>query len=122
MTYNPYNNNYYNQYQQRPQMNQYAFVNGIEGAKAFQLQPNQTILLMDCDKQVAYMKTSDNVGKSTLRYFNLVEISEEDLIKQFQPKPSVEYVTKADFEALNNKFNDLLSALQNPKKEEINNA
>lgn len=44
--YNPYNPNNNYQPQQQPQMNHYAFVNGIEGAKSFQLQPNQNIMNM----------------------------------------------------------------------------
>lgn len=33
------------------QMNQIQFVNGIESAKAFTLGPNQSVILMDSNKQ-----------------------------------------------------------------------
>lgn len=105
-----YNNGYgYNPYQQ--QYKQYAFVNGIEGAKAFQVMPNQTMLLMDCDKPIVFMKTTDGVGKASIRYFNLIEISEADTIKQYQPQPMPEYALKSDIDSLNEKLDKLLGSI-----------
>lgn len=105
-----YNNAYgYNPYQQ--QYKQYAFVNGIEGAKAFQMPTNQTMLLMDSDKPIVFMKTTDNLGKANIRYFNLIEISEADTIKQYQPQPMPEYALKSDIDALNEKIDKLLGAV-----------
>jgi hypothetical protein len=120
----PYQSPYYhpnvsqnNQVNQQPQMNQYAFVNGIEGAKSFQLNPNQTILLMDSDSPVCYMKTSNGVGQSTLRYFKLTEVTEADLKAQSIPNDkSTEYVTKNEFKELSNRFEELLEKIN--KKEE----
>lgn len=116
--YNNMNNNYANQQpQQQPQMNQYAFVNGIEGAKSFQLQPNQTILLMDSDNPICYMKTANGVGQSSLRYFKLTEVNENELKNTNQPVNN-DYVLKADFDVLNKKVNDLLDKLEKPKENE----
>ena len=120
----PYQSPYYhpnvsqnNQVNQQPQMNQYALVNGIEGAKSFQLNPNQTILLMDSDSPVCYMKTSNGVGQSTLRYFKLTEVTEADLKAQSIPNDkSTEYVTKNEFKELSNRFEELLEKIN--KKEE----
>ena len=67
--------------QQKAQTNTYAFVNGVEGAKSFIVQPNQTILLMDSDAPICYMKQSNGLGQASLRYFKLVEVKEEDLKK-----------------------------------------
>ena len=80
MPYEPYGYNPY-QYQTptQPQMNQYAFVNGVEGAKSFIVKPNQTILLMDSEQPICYMKQSNGFGQSSLRYFKLVEVKEEEL-------------------------------------------
>ena len=120
----PYQSPYYhpnvsqnNQVNQQPQMNQYAFVNGIEGAKSFQLNPNQTILLMDSDSPVCYMKTSNGVGQSTLRYFKLTEVTEADLKAQSIPNDkSIDYVTKNEFKELSDRFEQLLEKIN--KKEE----
>lgn len=100
--YNPYANMY--QPQQQPiQQNQYAFVNGIEGAKSYLMQPNQTVLLMDSDAPMCYMKTSNQLGQSTLRYFKLTEVTETS------SKPNVEYALKSDLDALKEKLDLLLN-------------
>lgn len=110
-----------NQQMQQPQMNQYAFVNGIEGAKSFQMQPNQTILLMDSDRPVCYMKTTNNIGQASLRYFKLTEVNENELKDDTQPQTNNvnnDYVLKADFDALSKKVNDLLGKMEKPYKNE----
>lgn len=112
MPFNPYNP--YNPYAPQPnfgnflqqsQQNTYAFVNGIEGARSFQMAPNQTVMLMDSDNPVVYMKQSNGMGQSTIKCFKLVETSEDEL----KPKPiQADYVTKADFESLAKKVDALL--------------
>ena len=54
LPYNSYTANMYQQNQQLQNSNMQTdtnitFVNGIEGAKAFQLRPNQSVILMDSD-------------------------------------------------------------------------
>ncbi len=56
--------------------NQYAYVNGIEGAKAYLMNPNQTILLMDSDNPIFYLKSSNQIGQSSIRVFKFEEIKE----------------------------------------------
>jgi hypothetical protein len=87
----------------------YAFVNGIEGAKSFQVSPNQTMLLMDSDSPICYMKTSDSIGQASLRYFKLEEIDENTIKLMNQPKPDPNYVLKADFEKLVAKIDQLIN-------------
>lgn len=121
MPYNPYNPygpyapqpNYGGGFQQPQQPQQtYAFVNGVEGAKSYPMQPNQTVMLMDSEQPVCYMKQSNGMGQATLKYYRLVETSEQEL-RGSAAKPSVDYVTKAEFEALSKQVAELL-----PKKGE----
>lgn len=114
--YNPYNPNNNYQPQQQPQMNHYAFVNGIEGAKSFQLQPNQNIMLMDSDNPICYMKQSNNIGQSTLRYFKLVEVSEQEIRSANQTPTNNDYVLKSDFEALVKRIDELTSVKKESDK------
>ena len=100
-TYNPY---MYGQ----SNINQYVFVNGVEGAKAYQILPNQKIMLMDSDSPIVFMKTSDNYGKATLRYFKLIEISENDL-KSTTLSPANDYALKSDLDELRSKIDTLIS-------------
>lgn len=109
MNYNP-NFNYpygnFNNYNQ-PNINQYAFVNGIEGAKSYQMQPNQIVMLLDSDKPVIYKKTANAYGQATIECFKMVSISEEEL-KGTNTQPQVEYALKSDFEALKQRIDDIL--------------
>lgn len=110
------NNNYQNL---PPVLKQYAFVNGIEGAKAYPLMPNQMMLLMDADNPILYRKTSDSMGKSTIDYFTITQVSENQVRDILTPKQP-EYALKSDINAINSKIDELLKAL-NPKKEEAVN-
>ena len=130
MPYQPYNPqptqntqpNYNNLFQQSQpvQMNQYAFVNGIEGAKSFQMMPNQTIMLMDSENPVVYMKQSNSIGQSTLKYFKLVEINEQQVRDSSEPVNNAknDYVLKSDFDDLVSKVNEISKKMEKPFKNE----
>lgn len=54
--------------------NNLIWVQGIEGAKAWQLNPNSMVILLDSEAEgKMYIKVSDNIGMSSLRIFNYVE-------------------------------------------------
>lgn len=54
--------------------NNIIWVQGIEGAKAWQLAPNSMVILLDSEVEgKMYIKVSDNIGMSNLRIFNYVE-------------------------------------------------
>ena len=54
--------------------NNIVWVQGIEGAKAWQLHPNSMVILLDSEVEgKMYIKVSDNIGMSSLRVFNCVE-------------------------------------------------
>ena len=54
--------------------NNIVWVQGIEGAKAWQLNPNSMVILLDSEAEgKMYIKVSDNIGMSSLRVFNYKE-------------------------------------------------
>ena len=54
--------------------NNIVWVQGIEGAKAWQLAPNSMIILLDSEVEgKMYIKVSDNIGMCSLRIFNYTE-------------------------------------------------
>lgn len=121
------NNNIYsggwNNYQQ------YAFVNGIEGAKAHIMPYNSSMLLMDADHPICYRKESDNQGRCSLRYFQLTEIDEATARSIMQPQPQNEqngYASKDDINNINKRLDDLFKMLNsksnNRKEVKDNNA
>lgn len=65
--------------QQKQQSNIYAFVNGIEGAKSYPIPANQSMLLMDSEQSVCYLKQVNALGQASLKCFKLVEVKEADL-------------------------------------------
>ena len=88
------------------QLNQYAVVNGLEGAKSYNLMPNQSMLLMDGSNPYIYMKTTNQLGQATIRCFKLVEEKIEDIEVSNSP-----YATKNDLNILNSKIDELLKQL-----------
>lgn len=67
---------YINPYQPiQQQSNMYYYVNGFEGARQFQLMPNQTVLLMDNDNPLLYVKSTNQMGQSSIKTFKLEEVN-----------------------------------------------
>lgn len=115
---NPYGYNSYNTYNQ-PRMNQYAFVNGIEGAKSFQVQPNSMVMLLDSDNPIIYKKTSNGYGQASIECYKMVQISENELKGVNTTQPTQDFVLKADFDALNKRVDEIMETLKKGKNEEF---
>lgn len=104
----PYNNAYGgfngNQYNYMPnlqnglqgQIKSLTRVNGLEGAKAFQVMPRETVALFDGNDDIFYIKSADDGGFPTIKAYRFAEV---DLTGA---KPTNEYVTKSEFEELRN--------------------
>ena len=112
-------------YGSRPnqQIRQYAFVNGIEGAKSYQLTPNQNMMLMDSEYSICYKKCSDDMGRCSLQYFKLEEIDESTARSIMQPQQvqTINYATKDDIDTINKKLDELFKRLDRNKKETKDN-
>ena len=94
-----------NPYLNKPmeQSNGIIWVQGIEGAKAYQMPPNSNIQLMDSENDgVFYIKVTDNIGMATLRVFRYSEVTSREM-KKDTPDLS-EYVKKSE-------LNDLINGL-----------
>jgi len=94
--YNPYYPASYQPITQPTQnQNSITWVSGEVGAKSYIANPNTSVLLMDSEADVFYIKTTDASGMPLpLRVFDYKERIE-------QPKPNVDmnaYVTKEEFE------------------------
>lgn len=86
----------YNQFNPYKPQNGIIWVQGIEGAKAYQLQPNSNVILLDSEIDGRfYIKVADNVGMCNLRIFKFEEITETTN----KPDPS-QYVTREEFNQL----------------------
>ena len=81
------------------QNNEINWVQGIEGAKAWQLPPNSNVVLMDRDNDgIFYIKVSDNVGMCAIRTFSYIEITNRPPV---EPQIDMsEYVKKSELQEL----------------------
>lgn len=86
----------------RPNANTINWVQGIEGAKAYNLMPKENVVLMDSEvNDKFYIKICDDIGRCTLRVFRYTEEVEE------KPVPTAdlsEYVKKSELQALLNEM------------------
>ena len=76
-SFNPYQSMYNNQYNQQLQQNNYmnkmqvVRVNGKNGAEAFQMPPNSSILLLDETAPIVWLKMTDGAGYPTLSPYDI---------------------------------------------------
>ncbi len=88
--------------------NYYYYVNGIDEARNFQMQPNQVALLMDNYKPLLYVKSSNQLGQATIKTFKLEEVVE-----------STDQENKR-LDNLEQKLNEIMSMLVAKKDESAN--
>ena len=132
-----YNNPYYNPYQQYPytqgnnnmqyqqayqqpqvQMQQQqtnylplTFVNGIEGAKAFIVNPNQVIYLKDSDSNLLFEKKADSQGKYTITAFELKQVDYSRPVQKPVETP-VNYATIDDLTKLQVRLENMINEIK----------
>ena len=123
-----YNNPYFNPYQQYPYTQptqqqtpmtnylQLTFINGIEGAKAFIVAPNQTIYLKDSDSNILYEKKADAQGRYTLTAFELKPV---EINTPTAPTQPTAYATTSDLNALKSFFTEQVNILSSEIKKAV---
>lgn len=112
MAYNPnmympqgYQANAWNQPLQAP-VNGLISVNGINGAKAYQMPPNSAIALFDANEDMMYIKTTDAAGYPTIKTFRF-EAAENP-----EQAPAADYVSKDDFAKLAKQVDSIADKLK----------
>lgn len=75
-----YTNNFNigNQYQQPPIKTEVVRVNGFNGAQAFSMQPNSSILLLDTQAPIVYLKTTDGAGYPSVIGYSISPLPQEE--------------------------------------------
>ena len=108
------------QYQpvQSPQQHQspIIWVQGEEAAKAYMVAPGNSVLLMDSEGSTFYLKSSDAQGMPMpLRIFDYIERTAHRPSQAQMPQAD-EFVTRAEFEALEARLEALTAPRQSVKK------
>lgn len=68
-------------------------VNGVDGAKAYQMPANSTVALFDANEDVMYIKTTDGAGFPSIRLFRFEELKQETAQEVKQ-----DYISRQEFE------------------------
>ena len=99
-------------YQQKPNSNVFnptsnmVYVQGEAGAKGYPVANGYTMLLMDSEEQIFFIKQVDSMGMPKMKKYKFEEVIE--------PEPEkIEYITKKDFEDFKKEIKDILNP---PKK------
>lgn len=90
------------------------WVQGEAGAKSFLVAPGQTVQLMDSEAEVFYIKASDASGVPLpLRIFDYRErTTGAQRPAQAAQTPMVDYVTRAEYDALAGKLAEALAKIE----------
>ena len=105
MYQNPMYQNTPNTYMPKPIINNgINWVQGIEGAKAYQIQPNSNIVLLDSEQNKMYIKTSDNIGMCNLRIFDFSEVTETQNQSTVPQQDLSNYVTREELNKILQNF------------------
>ena len=78
---------------QNEPVNNLIRVTGIDGAKAYQMQPNSTVALFDSSEDIMYVKSTDGAGFPTIRTFSFSPIEQKQEVA-----PVVDYISREEFE------------------------
>lgn len=91
--------------------NNIIWVQGIEGAKAYQLNPNSVSILLDSEADgKMYIKISDNIGMCSLRVFNYQEIpATNKSVTVNEDLDLSQYVTRAELNDLVKELKEILA-------------
>lgn len=104
-----------------PQTNQgILWVQGEAAARSYLVAPNTTVLLMDSESQVFYLKSTDNSGMPLpLRIFDYTERTIQQNIPQNEPQPQQsiqtnlddKYVTREEYRCLQEQYTEIMDKL-----------
>lgn len=83
-----------------PQINNVLQVMGVESAKEFKVGPNSQAILMDLNRPVFYLKSSDDSGYSAIKAYEFHEISLDPSKGSDTVEASDQYISKDEFEQL----------------------
>ena len=96
---------------QQPQQNNNGilWVSGEVGAKSYLVAPGTSVLLMDSDDTVFYLKTADQSGMPSLRTFKYSEVTGQ---KSFNKTDQNNFVNREEFENFKNNILEMINKNQ----------
>lgn len=89
-----------------------VWVQGVAGAQAYPIFPNNTVTLWDTDEPTIYVKSADASGRPTLRILDFIERAEGKTATDHTCKCGDNFASKEEFKALEEKYNDLAAKFE----------
>lgn len=113
--------NYQNNYQNvQTQSNNVVWVQGENSAKAYPVAPGNSVLLMDSEESVMYIKSTDQSGMPLpLRIFDYTERTTNKQVADIA-KTNNEYVSRSEFDAFREDITKTIKGIRTPKVGEKN--
>ena len=85
------------------------WVQGEAGAKAYPVAPGSSVILMDSESNVFYIKSADQSGMPTMRTFEYRErTAAQNPPVQAAQQPQGDYITRSEFAAWAARFDALM--------------
>lgn len=104
----------------QPVNNSMIWVQGEAGAKSFLVANGNTVPLWDSENQTVYIKTVDASGMPSMRVLDYTERTAAPKVAENAPSaPAVEYVTRADFDALAARYDAIAHELDEIKAKSV---
>lgn len=104
---------------QRPQQSALNWVQGESGAKSWIVGRGETVLLMDSENPVFYLKSSDSAGMPLpLRVFDYTERTQNALegSNSALNQSNDQFVTKKEIDAIWGKYDELKAMIEDMQK------
>ena len=95
---------------QQTQTQSLIWVQGEAGAKSYLVAPNSTVTLWDSEAQTIYIKSADATGMPSIRTLDYT------IRGTAEPKETVNYVTRDDFDRIEKEIDDIKKSLGKEKK------
>ena len=101
-------------------MNGITWVLGENAAKSFPVGAGQTVVLMDREEPVMYMKSVDQSGMPLpLRIFDITERTAQHTESVVAKSETPDYVSRAEFENYREDMRRIIKSLRKPKNDEV---
>ena len=105
---------------QQPQAYNNGSINWVQGesaAKAFPVGAGQSVLLMDSEESVMYIKSTDQSGMPLpLRVF---DYTERQVSSHSSPIKNNEYVSRSEFDAFREDITKTIKGIRTPRPERV---
>jgi hypothetical protein len=117
---NNYPNNYQNNYQNTQAQNNVVWVQGENSAKAYPVAPGNSVLLMDSEESVMYIKSTDQSGMPLpLRIFDYKERNVQTHNSPIANNNSSDYVSRTEFDAFREDITKTLKGIRTPNVSKV---